>query len=102
MELVTVTQQRKVRDAMREVGAVSPATARPARELPPLVRDQLDWWVNAGVVREGAAGTYYYFEPKPLRAVPKAAVRAILFWLLVVLIPVAIIYLSGGRGPPEP
>lgn len=82
---------------MRALGAVSPATARPLRELPDAVRARLDRLVYSGLIREGAPGTYYLFDV-PRLPVPRSQVlRAVLFWFLVIIIPILVIQFSGRR-----
>jgi hypothetical protein len=91
----------RVRKAMRAAGAVSPASAVPRDRLPDDVRPELEWFVLHGIVREGAPDTFYLFEPRPpspLGGVP--LLRALLFWLVVLLIPVVIIQLTARTGGP--
>ena len=85
---------------MREAGAVSPATARPASDLPEVVRSHLEYYVVAGVVREGAAGTFYLYEAPSPPWTFRRVVAAVLFWLLVIIIPVVILQLSNSRLSP--
>ena len=93
-------ETRRVSEAMRELGAVSPATARRAFELPEVVRSDLERYVLAGVVREGAPGTYYLFEAKSPPLTLARVAMTVLFWLLVVLVPVAILQLSNSHISP--
>lgn len=90
------SQQRRVVEAMRDVGAVSPATALKASQLPELVREHLDYYVTLGVVREGAPGTFYLFVAPPP---PAWSIRRIglllLFWLLVIIVPVLMLWVSN-------
>lgn len=95
-------ETRRINEAMREVGAVSPATACRARDLPAVVREGLERYVSAGVVREGAPGTYYLFEVKAPPLTGRRILMAVLFWLLVIIIPVAILQLSNARNPSAP
>ena len=85
---------------MREVGAISPATARPLTLLPDAVRLQLERLVQSGLVREGAPGTYYLFLPEPEPWTASRIVKAAIFWFLVVIIPVVILQLSNSRPAP--
>lgn len=78
---------------------MSPSTAIPREQLPEPVRLGLPQYVFSGVVREGAPGTFYYFEQKPLLPTRSQVVRAVLFWLVIIIIPVIIIQLSGGSPP---
>lgn len=80
---------------MREVGATSPATARPTAMLPDDVRLSLERYVDAGLVREGAPGTFYLFAPELPPWTRSRALKAIVFWLLVLIIPIVILELSS-------
>jgi hypothetical protein len=44
--------------------------------------------LHRGVIREGAPGTFYLYEHK--RA-PRFWMRQVLFWVIIVILPVAII-----------
>jgi hypothetical protein len=80
--------QNEVRAAFRAIGAVSPATAKPRSELTAADGKAFDVLLRFGIVREGAPGTFYLYEP-PRR--PGYWVRQILFWFIVIILPVAII-----------
>ncbi len=92
-------ETRRVTEAMREVGAISPATARRARHLPEIVQTGLERYVHTGVVREGAPGTFYLFEGKAQPMTPGQLVKLASFWLLVILMPVIILQLANSRTP---
>jgi hypothetical protein len=93
-------ETRHVINAMREVGAISPATARPLELLPDDVRIQLDRLVQSGLVREGAPGTYYLFQPESPPWTAGRIVKAAVFWFLVVIIPVVILQISNSLPAP--
>ena len=95
--LLGLSETRRVVNAMREVGAISPSTARPLSLLPDDVRIDLERLVQSGLVREGAPGTFYLYAPvtPPWNAARVA--KVVLFWFLVIIIPVAILELSN-RG----
>ena len=96
MLMLREVERRRVVDAMRGVGAISPASARKASQLPELVRENLDYYVTLGVVREGAPGTFYLFEAPPPPAWSRRRVGlAVLYWLIVVIVPVLILWLSN-------
>ena len=100
MTPIGLWESRRVSEAMREAGAVSPATARRASELPEVVRSHLDRYVVAGVVREGSPGTFYLYEvPSPPWNFRRVVV-VVLFWLVVIAIPVVILQLSNSRLSP--
>lgn len=92
-------------DSMRRLGATTPATACPDRDLPYLTRERFRGLVDRGVLREGAPGTFYLYEravaasvitpPARTFPAPSLALR-MLFWLLVILVPVIIILLGQG------
>ena len=86
---------------MRAIGANSPASAVPPSRLPDQVRERMDWYVNAGLVREGAPGTFYLYEPVQPRITARMVVPIVLFWILVILIPVAVIQFTGSRAAPR-
>jgi hypothetical protein len=60
----------------------------------------LERYVFAGIVREGAPGTYYLFELKKPPLTPARILMAVLFWLLVIGVPVVILQLSNSRVSP--
>jgi hypothetical protein len=82
----------ETRAVFRALGAISPSTARPGKELP----QQTPGFQNLlrrGVVREGAPGTFYLYERQ--RA-PEYWIRRVLFWIFVIILPVAIIQYCPG------
>ena len=85
---------------MRNSGAVSPETASPENELPASVRANLDRLVDAGIVRETRYGTYYLHESTTSAAMWILLLKAVSFWLLVIIIPVVILQLSRSPGSP--
>ncbi len=67
MIAIAAAQQARERvvAAFRQAGATSPAAARPLRDLPPLDEHVFEQCLDAGVVREGAPGTFYvYVSPR--------------------------------------
>ena len=87
-------------DSMRQRGATSPATALRDRDLPRLSRERFRDLLDRGVLREGAPGTFYLYEHAVLAstmtlrssALPaRALLKSVLFWLVVILIPVIMI-----------
>jgi hypothetical protein len=104
--------QRAFVEAAEAVGATAPAGARSLAELPRLSTRELDDLVESGLVREAADWRYYVFRsrhrvaagppavPPPPAVVPWGGgryVRTLIFWLLVLLIPVIFLQLSAGR-----
>ena len=86
--------ESELRAGFRAAGAVSPARARPRKDLT-LVDDAgaFDSLLSRGVIREGAPGTFYLYEP---RAVPVRWAPRLLFWIALILIPVGIIQFCPG------
>ena len=89
--------------SMRRLGATSPATACPDRDLPRLTREQFRSLLDRGTLREGAPGTFYLYEHavtstmEPYRkssVTTRGLLVRVLFWLLVILVPVLLIQLS--------
>jgi hypothetical protein len=85
---------------MRDAGATGPATARVATELPDVVQEDLDRFLDAEIIREGAAGTYYLDEATASAVRRIQLLKAVIFWFLVVLMPVAILQLSNLLSAP--
>ena len=86
--------ENELRAAFRALGAVSPATARTGKDLP-LETVSFKNLVHRGVIREGAPGTFYLYEHQ------RAAgfwIRQVLFWVIIVILPVAIIQFCS-RSP---
>jgi len=90
-------------DSMRRLGATSPATACPDRDLPRLTRERFRDLLDRGILREGAPGTFYLYEhaitataatPRTGAVPTRTLLMRVLFWLLVILIPVIFIQLS--------
>ena len=100
MTVVGVGELLKTRKAMREVGATRPEMARPAGDLPDAVRSELGRFVDAGFIREGPAGTFYLHEGRAAAVLRSQVLKAVVFWLLVILVPVAILQLSNSRPAP--
>lgn len=114
LPMLTDTQQAFI-TAAHALGATSPAYARPLPELPRLSSAELNELVDVGIVREAADWRYYVFRsarqavplldtqeapprmPFPARWTPGRVVRLLIFWLLILLIPVVLIQLTSGR-----
>ncbi len=94
--IVPVLQLRaenELREAFRALGAVTPATARPGKDLPPKT-DPFNNLLRRGVIREGAPETFYLYQSEPVRG---HMVRQVSFWIFIILIPVAIIQFCPGH-----
>jgi hypothetical protein len=100
MASINFSEIRSVRRAMRRLGAIDPGTARLARELPEPVQHDLGRYVDAKIIREGPAGTYYLHEPGASAAFRVQVAKAVVFWFLAIIVPVAILQLSNMRSAP--
>lgn len=100
--------QRTFVDAAEALGATTPAAARPVTELPRLASSELTELVESGLVREAADWRYYVFRPRGAARWSAAAppgtamttgrlMRTVLFWILLVLIPILLLQFSGAR-----
>jgi hypothetical protein len=92
LDVFRIPTEDAIRAGFQTLGAISPHTARPGKDLPldtPAFKNLL----RQGIVREGAPGTFYLYENQ--RA-PGLWIRQVLFWIVVVLIPVAIIRFCPG------
>jgi hypothetical protein len=101
--------QRQFVAAAEAKGATSPANARTSGELPRISARELTDLLDIGIVREAAAGSFYVYERarpapglEPTPAGPKPGIRRIVvmivFWLIVVLLPLLFLRLSMGSG----
>jgi hypothetical protein len=102
--------QRQFITAAESLGALSPAAARTSVELPRLSARELTELLDSGIVREAAQGAFYVYPrarpPQPLQptpsrsaATPSRRVKAIIFWLIVLALPLLFLLLrsTGGR-----
>lgn len=104
--------QRTFVEHAESLGAVRPDDARPLAELPRISNRELEALLESGLVREATAGRYYAFRAKR-PVVPgesqaggrRAALRGwstsrflrtLIFWILVILIPLLLLRLTGG------
>jgi hypothetical protein len=92
VEFLQLGAQNELRAAFRALGAVTPSTARPAKDLPTETAS-FNILLRRGVIREGAPGMFYLYEPQ--RA-PGYLVRQLLFWIVVIITPIAIIQFCPG------
>jgi len=97
---INFSEIRGVRGAMRGLGAIDPSSARLASELPEAVQQELGRFVDSKIIREGPAGTYYLDEATTSAVFRVQILKAVVFWFLVIIIPVAILQLSNtGQQP---
>lgn len=103
-QLLTAAQRGFIEGA-EALGATSPANARPLPDLPVLPRGELDDLIELGIVREAAEGRYYVYRSRrsmlTMLSLPDApttlvrVVKTLLFWLIMVLIPIVLLQLTG-------
>lgn len=86
-------QLKDVTQAFRDIGAVSPVSARPLAELPELDPKILAELLERGTVREAAPGAFYVFAGQAKR---RPLVLTLLFWLLLLAVPIAVIQFHWG------
>jgi hypothetical protein len=86
-----VRAEYDLRAAFRALGAVSPGTARTGKDLP-LETVAFKNLLHRGVIREGAPGTFYLYEPPRPRG---SWIRQLIFWMVLVILPIAIIQFCG-------
>jgi hypothetical protein len=108
-------QQREFLAALDSAGASRPDQARSLNKLPPLASRELNALVDAGIVREAASSQYYLYHRQELieNAAPKALTgewkgpqfrgapgsrmtKTILFWFVVMIIPIIMIQCIGA------
>src|ERR1051325_1480719 len=101
--------QRMFVAAAEQRGATDPARAVALTDLPRLPGRELDALVDAGLVREAADWRYYVYrgragDPAPLAVTDSLPptpwrwnrlVRVLLFWILLLLIPILLIRLTS-------
>jgi len=85
---------------MRDLGATDPGRARIASELPEAVQRELGRFVDSRIIREGPTGTYYLHEESASAVFRIQVLKAVVFWIVVIIIPVAILQLSNMRPTP--
>ena len=86
--------ENELRAAFRALGAVTPTTARAGKDLP-LETVSFKNLLHRGVIREGAPGTFYLYEPQRASGF---WIRQVIFWIVIVILPVVIIqFCSGSR-----
>jgi hypothetical protein len=95
MKPIALPEARRLRRAMRKAGAVSPDTALPASAFNDLLDSDIDAYVDAGMLQEAAAGTFYLNEATASVLIRKQTVIAAVFWFLVIIIPVVILQLMN-------
>jgi len=89
---VQLRAENELRAAFRAMGAVSPATARAGNDLV-VPKAAFDSLLRKGAIREGAPGTYYLYQHQ---AAPRQLAQKLLFWTVVILLPIGIIELCSG------
>ena len=100
MPAIDVRELQRAKKALQAVGATSPATARPASDLPDEIRAELGRYIDAGFIREGPSGTYYLDEDRASAVRRSQIVKSVVFWFLVIILPVIILQISNSRPAP--
>ena len=100
MARINFSEIQGVRRAMRDLGAMDLGSARLASELPEAVQRELGRFVDSKIIREGPAGTYYLDEATASAVFRVQVLKAVIFWFLVIITPVAILQLSNMRPAP--
>jgi len=85
--------QKRVIDALRLRGAVSPATARPFDDFNVATDSAWNRLVIQGRVREGLPGHFYLFERPPSNK--QRIIKMLVFYVIILLIPIVLILLNG-------
>ena len=80
-----ISDSSQILEAFRAVGAVSPDTSRSEADFPVFDPRTLRQLVEAGKLNEPSPGRFYI---APIRRTPQGVLRAMLFWVLVLLIPI--------------
>ena len=94
------SELQKAKRAMRALGATGPEMARPASDLPDEIRSELGRYVDAGFLREGPAGTFYLDERRASAVRRNQILKAVVFWFLVIILPLIILQISTSRPSP--
>jgi hypothetical protein len=113
LPLSMTAAQRAFVDSAEAMGAVRPDDARSLAELPRISNRELEVLVESGLVREAAAGRYYAFRTRRPVIVEESQaggwrasarswrtgrfVRTLLFWILLILLPIILLQLMEGR-----
>jgi len=84
--------ENELRTTFRALGAVTPASAVHGKDLP-LATRSFKSLLHRGVIREGAPGTFYLYEQQ---RTAEFWIRQALFWIVIVIVPVAIIQFCSG------
>ena len=97
--------QRAFLERAEALGATGPANARPLPDLPVVPRAELDELIERGLVREAADWRYYVYRSRrsvtPMLSPSKSPItpgrlwKTLLFWLIMVLIPIVLLQLTG-------
>ena len=91
-----LASRNRILGALRSRGAVSPATARPLGDFNVATDDTWNRLVIEGRVREGPPGQFYLFEhPRP--STRQRVAKMVVFYALIVLIPIVLILARNGR-----
>ena len=93
MPMIGLLEARRLRRAMRNAGALDPERALPASAFNSILDSDIHPYVEAGMLREGREQTFYLHEGTAASVIRNQTVKALVFWLLVIIIPVALLLL---------
>jgi hypothetical protein len=86
--------RQRIVEAFERTEATSPTTARPLGTLGELDDAALRACIDDGTIREGAPGTFYlYVRPPTPRLGWGRLAKTIAFWIVLLLIPIAVLQL---------
>jgi hypothetical protein len=74
---------------------VSPATAKTLTDFPLVDTGVFNRLVRRGTIREAAPGTFYVYRPEPEPLDRSRFVKTLVFWLIILLIPIVLIQFTG-------
>jgi hypothetical protein len=86
---------QSIREAFIAHGAVSPGSARPLRDFPPIPPERLTELLDRGVIREGDPGAYYLHVQRSPPPSWRRFLITLLFWILVIFVVIALVRLAG-------
>jgi hypothetical protein len=86
-----IDDPREICAALIAAGAVSPTGAKALAAFPLIDAQVFDSLVRRGVIREGAPGTFYVYQPDSGSNPTGRLIKTFVFWLLILAIPILLI-----------
>ena len=106
-QMMSDTQRRFIA-AAESLGATSPGGARVGAELPGIPVLELVQLIDAGIVREGAEGSYYVYSrarsAQPLEPTPSSMttaqqlVKPLIFVVVCLVLPILFLFFARSSG----